>query len=52
MTAQRGSTIGSCLKDQLDIRSRFCRNGQTGVKFGGILRQYGYSGSGASMLPL
>jgi hypothetical protein len=29
-----------------------CRNGQTGIKSGGILRQYGYSGSGASMLPL
>jgi hypothetical protein len=29
-----------------------CRNGQTGIKSGGTLRQYGYPGSGAFMLPL
>jgi hypothetical protein len=29
-----------------------CGNGQIGVKSGGTLRQYGYSGSGASMLAL
>jgi hypothetical protein len=28
MTARRGSTIGSCLKDQLDIRSRFAEMGR------------------------